>query len=543
MLRHLFLSLLVAAPTGAFAAGPTSADVQDLLFLAPDRPLLLRLHLIVEGKPAVDRWTAYLDRLFAFFDRDGDGYLDKDEAARIFTPMQMQQLFDGQFALVHNQAPPPLSMLDLDEDRKLSKAEFFAYYRKFDAGPVSVNSNFGQPIDDPLSQALFAALDTDGDGKLSAAELAAAPTTLHRLDIDDDEMISPGEILVSSAGPVWDPIGPRGPLLIGAREEGPRRVGHRMRIARDLLARYDRNGDQKLDPEEIALPADVFARLDTNGDGKLDVLELVRWTMPRPDAEVLLHLTAPNSGGPARASIDLMAKQGPWRRNSEYDLTMSKDDLQIHLAALPAFRLSPNGSGARQFYSAQFQTVDTEKRGFINRRQIREKNSPYLMFALDVADRDEDGKLTKAELDAFADLVEAAAGVRTSVALVVGGHSLFSLLDADGDGRLSVRELSGAAARLAPFANGGQVSLRGIPEQYQIRVSQGLAIFGSPFVPRPARGPLWFRKMDRNGDGDVSRREFLGSQAAFDRLDLDKDGLISVEEAERGDRELRKRGR
>jgi hypothetical protein len=49
------------------------------------------------------------------------------------------------------------------------------------------------------------------------------------------------------------------------------------------------------------------------------------------------------------------------------------------------------------------------------------------------------------------------------------------------------------------------------------------------------RGPAWFRAMDRNGDGDVSRREFTGPPEVFDKLDLDKDGLISPEEAAKAD--------
>jgi Ca2+-binding EF-hand superfamily protein len=50
---------------------------------------------------------------------------------------------------------------------------------------------------------------------------------------------------------------------------------------------------------------------------------------------------------------------------------------------------------------------------------------------------------------------------------------------------------------------------------------------------------MWFRKMDRNADGDVSRSEFLGTKAEFDAIDTDKDGLISLEEAEAYDKQNR----
>jgi hypothetical protein len=47
--------------------------------------------------------------------------------------------------------------------------------------------------------------------------------------------------------------------------------------------------------------------------------------------------------------------------------------------------------------------------------------------------------------------------------------------------------------------------------------------------------------MDRNGDGFVSRLEFLGTPELFAKLDRDGDGRISPEEAERADREARQR--
>ena len=41
--------------------------------------------------------------------------------------------------------------------------------------------------------------------------------------------------------------------------------------------------------------------------------------------------------------------------------------------------------------------------------------------------------------------------------------------------------------------------------------------------------------MDRNRDGDISWREFLGPRARFDAVDIDHDGLISRDEAEAAD--------
>ena len=38
--------------------------------------------------------------------------------------------------------------------------------------------------------------------------------------------------------------------------------------------------------------------------------------------------------------------------------------------------------------------------------------------------------------------------------------------------------------------------------------------------------------MDRNQDGDLSRREFLGTREQFAQLDADSDVLISAGEAE-----------
>jgi hypothetical protein len=45
-------------------------------------------------------------------------------------------------------------------------------------------------------------------------------------------------------------------------------------------------------------------------------------------------------------------------------------------------------------------------------------------------------------------------------------------------------------------------------------------------------GPIWFQRMDRNGDGDLSWDEFLGPREVFHQIDSDHDGLIDQREAE-----------
>ena len=48
---------------------------------------------------------------------------------------------------------------------------------------------------------------------------------------------------------------------------------------------------------------------------------------------------------------------------------------------------------------------------------------------------------------------------------------------------------------------------------------------------RPPNVPAWFVGMDRNNDGDISPREFLGAPEHFRLFDADHDGLIDATEA------------
>ena len=108
----------------------------------------------------------------------------------------------------------------------------------------------------------------------------------------------------------------------------------------------------------------------------------------------------------------------------------------------------------------------------------------------------------------------------------------FAKWDTDGDQSISLAEL---AVQLHAAFSAGTPRVNG---------PFGVAARPAPFVQaaRPAPGavpggdavPSWFTKMDRNRDGDLSPKEFLGGRPLFDKFDKDRDGLISAQEAIEG---------
>jgi Ca2+-binding EF-hand superfamily protein len=522
--RHAIIALAIFLAS----TGVARAQAIHVIAFGDRRPILLTVQVRVEGKSLDDVWRAHQKALFAYLDRDGDGVLTEAEARRAPSAEQVRRQFGSDLYTPLAGGLARFADLDAARKGKVGLQEFSDYYRREGVGPLWI-----VPGDPPgklaaLSEALFHHLDTDHDGKLSKKELAAAGGLIRRLDADDDEYLSPDELLAGRPGTlkpvVKDDDKPR--FFVLAAGDAPRR---RAELAEMLLAHYGKDGKGSLGRAEINLNKASFDRLDANRDDRLDAGELAHFASLPADAEYVVDLGKAGDGSVAakgRAVRDTLLE------GARFDLECSPRALNL--------------AGIRSLYFQQFRTADRDRTGFIEKKQVEAPALRLLQLLFPLADRDEDGRLTEKELGDYLDLHAQGAGAFVSMAVTARRGLLFEMLDADGDGRLGHGDLRLAATRLVPFIREGEAGLTAedLPRRFALVFTRGPFAVNAKRDPTktenprsPAEGavPAWFRHMDRNGDGVLSPREFLGSPETFRKLDTDGDGLISIEEARQAD--------
>jgi ribonuclease BN (tRNA processing enzyme) len=118
--------------------------------------------------------------------------------------------------------------------------------------------------------------------------------------------------------------------------------------------------------------------------------------------------------------------------------------------------------------------------------------------------------------------------------------------------RAAVKEL--VLTHIGPGKVDEQATIEALGKLYHGRIVVGrdlLEVVAGQATPRSVQAAVsqpsqsrFIRRFDRDGDGKVSRQEFDGPAARFNRLDTNHDGYISSDEAPQGPRRSRKmRGR
>jgi Ca2+-binding EF-hand superfamily protein len=243
---------------------------------------------------------------------------------------------------------------------------------------------------------------------------------------------------------------------------------------------------------------EMFLQLDANNDTVIDLDEV------------------PESG---RAAYKRLLELGDTDKNGRLELAelralgekARRSGLFPNLTPQQRFQmLDKNGDGkvTRDEFPGNpdvFDRIDSDKDGLLSISEVTQAPPgagggmvpTLLRERLRAMDTDGDGKITRGEFQ--------------------GPQAIFDRLDVNKDGVLNRDDNPAATTE---------------PEKAQVKKKAAAAKNAPPQAGAGRFGPM-FQAMDKDGDGKLSRAEFQGREANFDRLDLNKDGVLEPSELNR----------
>ena len=528
-------------------------DTQGLFYLGRDRPVFIQLHIRVDGLSFRANWRHFAEGMFREIDQNADGLLTGSEWERVPT---LEMLIVGNTKGAAQGADSVRDEIDRSPaDGVVTFDEFTSYMLSRGSRAIAVQSTGSQRAADPRIAAipaagsrLFFRLDADRDGSLTPEELVAGTRVLTDVDFDEDGAMSSNELLFSPTG--RSAIGnttsagvARSSQFIEVPEAGQHEA-----FSRRLIDHYDRpnegqgnpismTGDDRLSRDELPIEAELFQALDRDGDGTISFEEIPQIVShSRPSLVITVRIGDRQEHEPpievARIDPHLPAEVqviGPGRAT----VLIGGDHL--------SFAVETDGQKGRLRESLLqvFKTADRDNNSYL---EMSETQRTVFALSFRSMDEDGDGKLFQEEFLAWLGRREGAAASRCQMSVANEGRNLFDNLDLNHDGRITPRELRNAPerARTWDVNADSKISPDEIPAHFQIVFGRAQpeipgrdtsAIIGPASLPASTTGPGWFQRMDRNHDGEISRREFLGPRPLFDRYDKNGDGVIEPGEA------------
>lgn len=542
MTRALVILLVLASLASA-------QDAQDFVYLGPE-PVFLRVRVLVDGKDYHEPFRAWVRGIFDKIDADHDGRLSTEEAAKLPDDQSLRSAESNPVVRAKgNRDQNGDGWLDFEElVQAVATGAGPAMQVRLLSQMLPNNRqsvSYGQPLQDV--QRIFKQLDTDKDRRLVDSELRAAQAVLQKLDRDDDDSVSQQEI--ASANPYAMYYGQQDPAY-SPRPQLPflelTWADVSAKSVRRFFQHYDKStettaADLVLSRTELPLSESVFQSHDANKDAVLDfdeVLALLKQSAPQ--VEFTLHVSDQWQRTPV---IDVVCHDARMkdrvRRSLSGEVTLDLGLAQMELA-VPA----SNQFDSATFLEQQFKQADSDNNGYVELKDVR--NSYYINQIFPSANSDNDDKLFLDELRKYINGRKQAGESRIVLDLEDDGRNLFEILDVNRDRRMSPSEVKALAARIPAWDadQDGALGESEVPQHFRLSARRGQAqipglnfvgratAFGPAVIGGPAAGPGWFTKMDRNSDGEVTPREFLGPPTLFTRLDLDGDGSLKANEAQ-----------
>jgi Ca2+-binding EF-hand superfamily protein len=403
----------------------------------------------------------------------------------------------------------------------------------------------GQPLHGELEEFLakvFAHFDRNQDGSWDAAETKRVfpfPTTTGKsltldfadLDLNRDQVVQIDELRAWCANQQlhwlsWIHVAPQ------AEDE---------RLSRIFAVACDANGDGRVEHSELREAPKKLQVYDANDDEILDLQELLaavdvperRTTLVKAENQVAPWLVL-DFDKPSVVTLYGDGKAGQLTVSNSRFLLLARDRTSVISGRLQ--RDLPPLDQVADFLAAQLEELSGGGSGLGKAIVEREESLRGLHDLFPFADRNGDDILTMTELRDYLDLLSAGLKAQYVVRLYDRDQSWFSWLDADGDQRLTPLEL--ARLRDLPLQSNGHIGRYLELEVGTVPATVWGGVRIPPLTRRKARSPpvsnvglpAWFTAQDRNGDGVVSRREFLGPLAKFRELDKNDNELIESAE-------------
>ena len=536
------LLILIFAGTLTAAEPATEGSQRRCILFLSDGPLHLEVDVTLDGISLAEHRRRFLDELFKRCDLDGDELLTIEERENSCLLMFGRQRYDNEFLRSLGQSRTETRA---DIERNLERFGDLVRYRQDDSianGDADV----------------LLVIDTDGDGVIDRSEMRLAVAHVAARDRNLDRCVTLSEFRKLEPAPTQIPLfsvattsplpnepveAPAVPIFFDVRN---------IMLPMRMMDFYDRNGDRELTAEELGLPAVRFAVLDQDASGRISEAELRQVGQLPVDLNWHIELGSADKSDRHELGENVTVETQPQR-----EFRFKRNAATITFTTAVEDPVEDALANARR----RFRDLDADGSGALDIREAS-LDGHFQRLWFQKTDHDGDGLVTLPELEAYVKAICDFTSLSCELTLFDLGAGFFEMLDANQDGRISVRELRKIEETLVAHADPErqEITPAALGRQYVLSVGRpAFQLFSAsqPSAARPpflkarrVQGPAWFQKLDRNADGDLTYLsddrqyppEFVyGIEDAL-RMDVDRDGLISVEEAAGFERDLSRTG-
>jgi Ca2+-binding EF-hand superfamily protein len=302
-------------------------------------------------------------------------------------------------------------------------------------------------------------------------------------------------------------------------------------LATAFIEALDKDNNGLLSEQELSMAESLLQKLDTNDDESISATELLP-SHSYPGCAATSSM---------KSSVDIHPGSGKQASHVAWKIALSNtscDDFTAGSAIDSHFceMWSVSSRSSNQFSEFAERITEATSACLTDGAAMAEtsrtnsgEGEQKLSWLIPMVDRDRSRDVSVGEIKRWLDIQSKIIHGQLLISVLTGG-GLFEIVDQDHDASLSVRELRNAWNVLDALSctTGQHVACEKVRPRLLLIASRGYPTDIRKSKPSSIE---WFRSMDRNNDGDVSRREFVGATEQFTRMDRDQDHLISASEA------------